>query len=1001
MAPQMKGLTLFITDLRNSRDAEEESKRINLEINNIRSKFNSSLKSYQKKKYVCKLIYIYLLGYTDEAHFGLKQAFELAASNDYSEKHLGYLLISILSMRKLATQLEFFTHMLNVTHAHLIRDLKVDSEDINCLALLFITSNFNAMTSSSLAWFANEMVIPDSDPSVLLWLELIDMVYSLCVSPIAQGITRKRAVLALFVMLKLRPLVILANDNWIPRLLTLIDDNDPSVVLCAVPLVKFLTDMKPQYAKSIVPSIANRLHALVVDKVCLDEYYYYDIPAPWLVIKLLQLVEHFFLSDHHHTEPLSIAHLDNQTVSKLRQTVAKSIQNASKHIKGQSNRNSQSSILFQAVSLAIFLDASPEAIEGAMHALIQLLDSTETNTRYLVLDALIKLLARSNFTSPFKEYLDKIFLSLHDKDVSVRRKSVDLLYTVCDATTFTQIISKLLDFFPLADSSLKSDISVKVAVLAEKFATDSIWYVSTMLRLLSIGGKSSKTNVKVGGISSTGEVWERIIQIIVNNEDLQRKAGKYIINLLKKAEGVTAENLVKVAAFILGDYGYLLVEGEDQAKQFTAKAQFQILYDAYFKVSLVSRPMIMSAFVKFVVRFPTEDFIPDILDLLEAETQSLSLEIQTRAFEYLKVSSLAVSGNEKDIAFVKNVIRPLPPFEIKKSSLMNHLGSVNVIGTHASSSMINVLKIPKPRVLVNGENPDRLASPNSGLSEEEDLYEGGIDPFRDAQTAAATQLTPNWYAGYHRMLHYDAGIFYEDQLVRITYRTIKSGPSIVVQFTIINNAAKTAEANITAFTVMDIQNMQSKEVPNYIISMTQVPDLTIATKSTMELEIKVRDIVENHESPILCISFKCSGSFNNLHLKIPVVLVKTLTGTALSSLEDFKRRWIQIGELLGTEQGEARGSVQINHRYTSSNMGRMLERLGFAIVHSTPDAPNAGILVMGAGILHTVKSNYGVLVTIKSTDDVGKQFDVVVRCTGGGVPEIILETLEEIFSAKV
>ena len=51
---------------------------------------------------------------------------------------------------------------------------------------------------------------------------------------------------------------------------------------------------------------------------------------------------------------LTIDKLDDNTINQLRQVVAKSIQNASQPIKGLPNRNSQSSILFQAVSLLYF-----------------------------------------------------------------------------------------------------------------------------------------------------------------------------------------------------------------------------------------------------------------------------------------------------------------------------------------------------------------------------------------------------------------------------------------------------------------------------------------------------------------------------------------------------------------------------------------------------------------------------------------------------------------------
>lgn len=83
----MRGLSVFISDLRNTRSKEEEEKRINKELANIRAKFKETgLNGYQKKKYVSKLLYIYLLGY--EIDFGHVEAVNLITSNKYSEKQI-------------------------------------------------------------------------------------------------------------------------------------------------------------------------------------------------------------------------------------------------------------------------------------------------------------------------------------------------------------------------------------------------------------------------------------------------------------------------------------------------------------------------------------------------------------------------------------------------------------------------------------------------------------------------------------------------------------------------------------------------------------------------------------------------------------------------------------------------------------------------------------------------------------------------------------------------
>lgn len=969
MAPQMKGLTQFIMDLRAAQDATEERKRINVEISNIRSKFESSLTSYQQRKYVCKLIYIHLLGLTKEVAFGLEQAYDLVRSKDYLEKQLGYLLISILLNRSGVSQLTFAQDLIERIHLDLIRDLRVDSDDINALALQFIASNFNF----SLVDQDSSLVISNADPTIELWQEISQLIYGLCMSPTTSKLVRKKASAALLVILSLVPSELVANDNWIPRLLSLIDDPDLSLILSAVPLASFLTDYKHSYAKAIMPSVAQRLHSLVVDAKCPQEDYYYDMPLPWLVVKLLQLAERYFIRSGGSDS------LDANTIQKIRLVVSKSIQNALVPRQAQTSRNAHSAVLFQAVSIATYLDASNEALSGAVNALVQLVESLETNTRYLALDTLVKLVARSDAKIPFVEHLNKIYSSLHNKDISVRRKGIDLLYIVCDESVYTQIVNQLLDYYPSAESILQSDIGVKVALIAERFATDLTWYVSTMLRLLSLNASGVSTELGATG----GEIWERVVQVTVNNEELTIKACKYIVNLLGKSRDTTfADSLIKASAFILGEFGYKLANANDVDKeQFGVNTQFRILYNAYFTATLQTRPLILSSFLKFINRFPEADFVPDIMDILEAETLSLDLEIQKRANECLKIATLLVGGNEEDIAFARSLLAPLPPFERKQNQLLRQLGSIALVNRRSSSFNKSVVRSASS----NGSAQGGMSVPTQEK-----------DPFRSENEKSRTlPLSSNWYGGYHRMLQYDAGIFYEDLFVKITYKVHRSGPAYTVGLTIINNAARTAGVPLNAFTVHDLEYENDG---TYVATITKNPDLTISDKTSMEIETKICDLVKSNSGPILVINYKCSGSFNYLRLKIPVALLKSLTGTTMSSIDDFKKRWVQIGTSLGTENGEFEGFLTAPHKYNCPFLASSLQRVGFAIVQKTPDNPDAKILITAASILRTLKSNYGVLLLLRSTDLEAKKFQLTVRSTSGGLSALMFQLIREIFN---
>lgn len=75
---------------------EAEIKRINKELANIRSKFkgDKTLDGYQKKKYVCKLLFIFLLGH--DIDFGHMEAVNLLSSNKYSEKQIVSTIIRVV-----------------------------------------------------------------------------------------------------------------------------------------------------------------------------------------------------------------------------------------------------------------------------------------------------------------------------------------------------------------------------------------------------------------------------------------------------------------------------------------------------------------------------------------------------------------------------------------------------------------------------------------------------------------------------------------------------------------------------------------------------------------------------------------------------------------------------------------------------------------------------------------------------------------------------------------
>lgn len=104
--------------------------------------------------------------------------------------------------------------------------------------------------------------------------------------------------------------------------------------------------------------------------------------------------------------------------------------------------------------------------------------------------------------------------------MSVRQRAVDLLYAMCDRTNAEEIVGEMLAYLETADYSIREEMVLKVAILAEKYAVDYTWYVDIILNL-----------IRIAGDFVSEEVWYRVIQIVINRDDVQGYAAKTVFEV--------------------------------------------------------------------------------------------------------------------------------------------------------------------------------------------------------------------------------------------------------------------------------------------------------------------------------------------------------------------------------------------------------------------------------------------------------------------------------------
>ena len=217
-------------------------------------------------------------------------------------------------------------------------------------------------------------------------------------------------------------------------------------------------------------------------------------------------------------------------LQEVLQTIMNNCNEPSRNVQ---HNNAQHAVLFEAISLAIHIDTSSPLVNTAAVLLARFISSKETNVRYLGLDTMAHLAARTENLEAIKRHQGTIILSLRDKDISVRRRALDLMYSMCDTDNSELIVGELLRYLKVADYGLREEMVLKIAILTEKYANTYKWYVDTILELLSAAGDH------VGE-----EVWYRVVQIVTNTEDLQAYAAKVVFEYLKSPS--SHESLVKV-----------------------------------------------------------------------------------------------------------------------------------------------------------------------------------------------------------------------------------------------------------------------------------------------------------------------------------------------------------------------------------------------------------------------------------------------------------------------
>jgi AP-2 complex subunit alpha len=361
LTSQARGLHNFIAEIRNCNTKEEERVRVDQELANIRQKFSATanLNSYNKKKYVSKMCYIYMLGY--DVDFGHLEFISLLSSSKFQEKAVGYLAFALM----LRPGDELMTLVVN--------SMRND-----------IVSPFHYAQSLALAAAAN---LGGTDLAELLSSDvqriITNYVDNSTGAPGSQVEERiavvKKALLCLLKLYRSNSETV-SLEVWTRCIGRLLGDRDLGVLTSAMSLLLGFASANPSAFEPLVPFVISILTRLVVARTCTPDYLYYRTPSPWLQVKCFKFLQYFQIpTDHVQMELL------HDVFTKILNKIELNDSN--------NKSNADHSILFEAINLLMSYgsDTPPSLKDAVCATLGRFIGGSDPNIRYLGLDALTRL----------------------------------------------------------------------------------------------------------------------------------------------------------------------------------------------------------------------------------------------------------------------------------------------------------------------------------------------------------------------------------------------------------------------------------------------------------------------------------------------------------------------------------------------------------------------------------------------------------------------------------
>ncbi|KAK4044818.1 adaptin N terminal region-domain-containing protein [Parachaetomium inaequale] len=601
----MSSLKQFIRNVRAAKTIADERAVIQKESASIRASFREESADHSvRRNNVAKLLYLFTLG--ERTHFGQIECLKLLASPRFADKRLGHLATSLL--------LDENQEVLTLVTNSLKNDLSHSNQYVVGLALCTL-GNIASVEMSRDLFTEIENLVSTANPYI----------------------RRKAALCAMRICRKVPDL----QEHFIEKATQLLSDRNHGVLLCGLTLVTSLCEADEDEGgeegiidkfRQFVPVLVRTLKGLASSGYA-PEHDVTGITDPFLQVKLLRLLR-------------VLARGDAQVTEQINDILAQVATNT------DSSKNVGNSILYEAVRTILDIEADAGLRVLGVNILGKFLTNKDNNIRYVALNTLVKVVAID--TNAVQRHRNTILECLRDPDISIRRRALDLSFTLINEGNVRVLLRELLAFLEVADNEFKPTMTSQIGIAADRYAPNKRWHFDTMLRVVTLAGNYVKEPI----LSS-------FVRLIATTPELQTYAVQKLYANLKK--DITQESLTQAGAWCIGEYGEALLRGgQYEEEELVTEVKEHEVVDLFSTIlsssnsSQVTTEYIITALVKLTTRLSDAAQIERVRRILQNQQTSLDVEVQQRAVEFGNLFSYD--------QIRRGVLEKMPPPQIKEES---------------------------------------------------------------------------------------------------------------------------------------------------------------------------------------------------------------------------------------------------------------------------------------------------------------------------------------------